>query len=86
MTSSCGKEIEEKDNANVICLKDNLISSCRDIDNLSIGLHRSNEARERELISTKTTKGISHVRITLKDFFAFLQNIKIISLMVWFTN
>ena len=86
LTSSCGKEIEEIDNAHVICLKHKLITSCREIDNLSIGLHRSNEARERKLINTETTKGIYHVGIKLKVFFAFLQNIEIISLMVWFTN
>ena len=47
LTSSSGKESEEIVNAHVICLMHKLISSSRDSDDLSIGFHRSNEARER---------------------------------------
>ena len=63
LKSSSGKEIEEIDNAHVICLRYKLISSSRDSDDLSIGFHRSIEARERELTNNKTTKGNYHVRI-----------------------
>ena len=56
LTSSSGKEIEELDNAHVICLMQKLISSAKDSDDLSIGFHRSIEARERELTNNKTTK------------------------------
>ena len=53
LTSSSGKEIEEIDNAHVICLMHKLISSSRDCDDLSIGFHRSNAVRERELTNNK---------------------------------
>ena len=50
------------DNALNICLMYKLISSSRDGDDLSIGFHRSNEARERELPNNKTNKGNYLVR------------------------
>ena len=62
LTSSSGREIEEIDNAHVICLMHKLISSSRDSDDLSIGFHRSNGVRERELNNNKTTEGNYHVR------------------------
>ena len=74
LTSSSGKEIEEIENAHVICLRLNFLSSSRDSDNLSIGYHRSNEAREKELTNKKTTKGKFHVRIYLKGVFGFAEH------------
>ena len=50
-----------------------LKSSSRDSDDLSIGFHRSNAIRERELTNNKTTKGNYHVRIYLKDVFGFAE-------------
>ena len=38
-TSSCGKEIEEIDDAHFICLVYKLLSSSKDSDDLSIGFH-----------------------------------------------
>ena len=49
----------------------NLISSSRDSDDLSIGFHRSNETREREMTNNKTTGGNYHVRVYSKGFFGF---------------
>ena len=49
-----------------------LISSSKDSDDLSIGLHRSIEAQERGLTKNKT-KGIYHVRIYLQDVFGLAQ-------------
>ena len=69
MTSSVGKEMEEIDNAHIICLLHKLISSSRDSDDLSTGFHRSIEARKRELTNNKTTKRHDHVRIYLKIIF-----------------
>ena len=74
MTNSSGKEKEEIDSAHVICLMYELISSSRDSDDLSIGFHRSNEARERELTDNKTTTGKYHVSIYLKDVFGFAEH------------
>ena len=51
-----------------------LISSSRDSDDLSIGFHRSNEARERGLTNSKTTKGNYLVRIYLKDVFGYAEH------------
>ena len=74
LTSSSGKEIEEIDNAHVTCLMHKLISSSRDTDDLSIGFHRSNGVREKELGNNKSTKGIYPVRIHLKDIFGFAEH------------
>ena len=63
LTSSSGKEIEKIKTARVICLMHKLISSGRDSDDLSIGFHRSNEARERKLTNNETTKGKYPFRI-----------------------
>ena len=73
MTSFSGKEIEEIDNAHVISLMHKLLSSSRNCADLSIGFHRSIDARERELNNIKTTKGNYHVRIYLKDNFGFAE-------------
>ena len=88
MTSSSGKEIEEIENAHVICFLHKLISNSRDSDDLSIGFHRIIDARGRELTNNKATKGNYHVKIFSKDIFGFsvVQNIKIIELTVWVKN
>ena len=74
LTSSSGREIEETENAHVICLMHKLISSSRDSDGLSIGFHRSNAVREKELTNNKTTKVNCHVRIRLADIFGFAEH------------
>ena len=74
LPSSSSKEIEQFDNAHVICLMHKLKSSSRDSDDLSIGFHRSIEAQERELTINKTTKGTYHVRNYLKDIFGFAED------------
>ena len=74
LASSSGKEIEEKDNAHVVCLKHKLLSSSRDSDDLSICFQRSNAVRERELTNNKSTYGNYHVRIYLKDVFGFAEH------------
>ena len=71
LSSSSGKEIEEIDNAQGICLLRKLISSSRDSDDLSIGFHRSFDVREKKLTNKKSTKRNHHVRICLKDIFSF---------------
>ena len=74
-TSSSGKEREEIDNAQVICLLHKFLSSSRDSDDLSIGFHRSIDVREKELTNNnKTTKGNYHVRIYLKGIFGFAED------------
>ena len=85
ITKSSGKEIEEMDNAHVVCLMHKLMSSSRDSDDLSTGFHRSNPVRERELTDNKTTKGNYRVRIYLKVF-SVSQNITINVVMGWVIN
>ena len=74
LTSSFGKEIEEIDKAHAICLLHKLISSSRDSHNLSIGFHRGNGVREKDLTNFKTTKGNYHVIIYSKDLFRFAEH------------
>ena len=74
MTNSSGKEKEETDKAHVICIRYKLITSSRDSDDLSIGFHRSIEAREKELTNIKTTKRNYRVRIYLKGVFGFAEH------------
>ena len=71
LTSSSGKEVEEIDNAHLLCLRYKLLSSSRYSDHLQIGFHRRNEVRERELTNNKTTNGNYYNRIVLKDVFGF---------------
>ena len=71
LTSSSGKEIEEIDNAHVICLMYNLLSSSRDSDDLLFGFHGSTDAREREVTIMETIKGIYQVRFFSKRFLWF---------------
>ena len=58
------------DNAHLTCLRYELLSSSRDSGGLSIGFHRSIEAREKELTDKKSTKGNYHVIICFKDIFS----------------
>ena len=74
LASSSHKEIEEMDNAHVICLMHKLISSSRDSDDLSIGFRRSNGVREKEMTNIKTAKGDYHVRFYLEDIFDFAEH------------
>ena len=50
------------------------ITSSRDSDDISIGFHRSIDARESELTNNRTTKANFHVRIYLEDIFGFAEN------------
>ena len=49
-------EIDELDNVHVFRFLHKLKSSGRDSDELSIGFHKINEAREPELTSSRITK------------------------------
>ena len=45
-----------------------------DSDDLSIGFHRSNGVRERELTNNETTKSYCHGRTYLKDVFGYAEH------------
>ena len=74
LASSSGKEIEEIDKAHVVCLMHKLLSRSRDTDDFSIGFHRSNAVRQRELTNNKTTKRNYQVRSFLQDIFGFAKH------------
>ena len=50
------------------------LSSSGNGDDFSIGFHRNNDSRERELTSNKTTKGNYQVRIYSRDNFGFAEH------------
>ena len=74
LTSSSGKEVEEIDNSHVNFLMYKLKSSSRDSDVLSIGFHRSNEARGRKWTNNKKAKSDYNGRSYLKDFFGLAEH------------
>ena len=51
-----------------------LISSSRGSDDFSLGFHRYTVSREREGTFDKTTYGVYHVGIYLKDVFGFAEH------------
>ena len=73
LTTSSGKHLEIIDHAYIVSLMYKLLSSSRDIDDLSIGFDRSRDRRKRELLNNETQKGKFHLRIYLKDVFGFAE-------------
>ena len=74
MTGASGKEIEEIDNAHVICLINRLLTSSGDSDDLSVGFNGSIEALETKLTNIEAAKGNYYVRVYLKDVFGFAEH------------
>ena len=74
LNSGRGKEIEELDNAHIICLMYKLISSSKDSEDLSIGLHWDITTQEIKLTNIKTAKGICHARFYWTDVFGFAEH------------
>ena len=74
MISRSGKEIEENDNVQNICLLYDLISVSEDNDISSVGFQRNFEDQDRHLAKNKATIGKYHVRCFLKDVFGFAEH------------
>ena len=74
LTSSSGKHLEEISHAHIVSLMYNLLTSCKDSDDLSIGFDRNRGRRKNELTDNKTIKGKYHIRIYLKDIFGFVDH------------
>ena len=51
-----------------------LISSAKDVDDLSIGFDRSRDRRKQELTNNKNAKGKYQLRIMLKDVISFAEH------------
>ena len=52
------------------------MTSAKETDDLSIGLDRSRDRKQRELNNSETQKGKSHFRTRLKDIFGFVEHQK----------
>ena len=74
MTTSSGKHLENIDHAHIVSLMYKLLTSSRDIDDLSICFDRNRDRRKRELSNNKSVKGKYHIRIYLKDVFGFAEH------------
>ena len=72
LTNSSGKHLENIDHAHIVSLMYKLLTSSKGSDDLSIGLDRERNRRQREL-SNKSQKGKYLVRIYLKDVFGFAE-------------
>ena len=71
LTTSSGQHLENIDHAHVVSLIYKLLTSSRGNDDLSFGVDRDRNRRQRELTNNKTQKGKFLVRIYLKDVFGF---------------
>ena len=71
LTTSSGKHLENIDHAHKVALMYKLLTSSKGSDDLPICFDRDRNRRQRELTNNKTQKGKYHVRIYLKDVFAF---------------
>ena len=74
LTTSSGKHLEEISHAHIVSLLYKLLTSSKDSDDLSIGFDRSRDRRKRELTNNKNFNGKYHIRIYLKDIFAFAEH------------
>ena len=71
MTTSSGKHLEDISHTHLFSLMYKLITSSKDSNDFSIGLNRSRNMRKGELAPNKNVKGKYHLRVMLKDVFAF---------------
>ena len=73
LTTSSGKHLENIDHAHIVSLMYKLLSSSKGSDDLSVGFDRDRGRRRNELTNNKNIKGKYHIRIYLKDVFAFAE-------------
>ena len=85
LTGSSGKELEEIDNAKVICVMYNLKSSSRDSVDPSDGFYRSIDAQKGNWLILKQLKEPIMLDF-VQEIYLVLHNIKIIVPTVWFIN
>ena len=71
---SSGKHLEDISHAHLVSLMYKLITSSKNIDDLSIGFDRSRARRQDEMTDNKRVKGKFHVRIMLNDIFGFAEH------------
>ena len=73
LTTSSGKHLEDISHAHIVSLMYKLITSSKDINDLSIGFDHSRKKTRDELAANKSVKGKFHLKILLKDVFGFAE-------------
>ena len=76
LTTSSGKHLEEISHAHIVSLMYKLKTSAKGCDDMSIGFHRDRGVKQHELANNKFIKGIHLVRIYLKNFFGFSEQME----------
>ena len=76
LTASSGRHLEDISHAHIVSLRYKLITSAKDTDDLSIGFDRDRGRRQRESMKNKNQKGKFHLKILLRDLFAFAEHQK----------
>ena len=74
LATSSGKHLEDISHAHLVSLMYKLITSSKDMNDLSIGFDNSRNRRRNELALNKNIKGKYHVKIMLKDVFGFAEH------------
>ena len=74
LTTSSGKHLEDVSHAHIVSLMYKLITTAKDMIDLSIGFDRHRTRRRNELTNNKNIKGKYHVRIYLKDIFGYAEH------------
>ena len=74
LSTSSGKHLEDVSHAHIVSLKYKLITTAKDMNDLSIGFDRDRTRRRNELTNNKNIKGKYHVRIYLKDIFGYAEH------------
>ena len=71
LTTSSEKHLEDISYAHIVSLMYKLQTCAKETDDLSIGLDRSRDRKQRELNNSELQKGKYHFRNRLKDIFGF---------------
>ena len=74
MTTSSGKDLEDINHTHIASLMYKLITSSKDIDDLSTGFNRNCDKRREELTKNKNQKGKYDIRFMLRDVFGFAEH------------
>ena len=74
LATSSGKHLEDISHGHIVSLMYKLITTAKDMNDLSIGFDRDRTRRRNELTNNKNVKGKYHVRIYLLDVFVFVEH------------
>ena len=74
LSTSSGKHLEDVSHAHIVSLMYKLITTAKDMNDLSIGFDRDRTRRRNELTNNKNIKVKYHVRIYLKDIFGYAEH------------